>query len=375
LHLGEPKTWYGVPARYADKFEQVFEELVPELFQSDPDLLHHLTTALNPNVLEKHGVPVYRTDQCAGEFIVTWPRAYHSGFNQGFNIAEAVNFAPIYWVEVGRLCIENYCFQTKPPVFSHEELICRMAEKAEELSIEVAAATYQNLHKIINAEKQLRKPLINMGVTKYQREVFEYLPDNDENHARQCSICKTTCFLSAIQNQEWQNGELFCEQELFCLRHLKSMNCDPRKLKLWYRYTIDELISLLRKLFKLLQRHEVWVKEVTEAMGAQGDAKLDIKDLKLKVNEFEMKGYPESELSVQLLSVVNEANSCLTTIKRMKIILNCDKLRSYLTLEEVQLFCDRLQELPVKIEGCQIAKQLLELYRNSTTDVQPNCPE
>ena len=39
-----------------------------------PDLLHHIVTTMNPNVLQAHGIPVYRTDQTAGDFIVTFPR-------------------------------------------------------------------------------------------------------------------------------------------------------------------------------------------------------------------------------------------------------------------------------------------------------------
>jgi hypothetical protein len=40
--------------------------------------------------------------QQSGEFVVTFPRGYHAGFNLGLNCAESVNFALDSWLDVGR---------------------------------------------------------------------------------------------------------------------------------------------------------------------------------------------------------------------------------------------------------------------------------
>ena len=95
---GEPKTWYGVPGKSAEDFERVMKEAAPELFEAQPDLLHQLVTIISPNALTAKGVPVVRTNQYAGEFVITFPRSYHAGFNHGYNLAEAVNFATADWV-------------------------------------------------------------------------------------------------------------------------------------------------------------------------------------------------------------------------------------------------------------------------------------
>jgi len=56
---------------------------LPSLFRNQPDLLHQLITMLSPVVFAEHGVTVVRSFQYPGEFIVTFPRAYHGGFNAG----------------------------------------------------------------------------------------------------------------------------------------------------------------------------------------------------------------------------------------------------------------------------------------------------
>lgn len=62
LIRGEPKTWYGAPAYVAEQLESVMKRLAPELFESQPDLLHQLVTIMNPNTLMAHGVPVRIAD-------------------------------------------------------------------------------------------------------------------------------------------------------------------------------------------------------------------------------------------------------------------------------------------------------------------------
>ncbi|CAG7897692.1 unnamed protein product [Brassica rapa] len=48
-------------------------------------------------------MPVYKVVQRLGEFIVTFPMAYHAGFSHGFNCGEAVNFAMGDWFPFGAI--------------------------------------------------------------------------------------------------------------------------------------------------------------------------------------------------------------------------------------------------------------------------------
>lgn len=82
-HFGATKTWYGIPGSDAVKFENAMREAVPELFEQQPDLLFQLVTLLTPQHLMKAGVKVFALDQRAGQFVVTFPQAYHAGFNHG----------------------------------------------------------------------------------------------------------------------------------------------------------------------------------------------------------------------------------------------------------------------------------------------------
>lgn len=61
---------------------------------------------------------------------MTFPRAYHAGFNCGFNCAEAVNVAPVDWLPHGQNAIELYREQGRKTSISHDKLLLGAAREA-----------------------------------------------------------------------------------------------------------------------------------------------------------------------------------------------------------------------------------------------------
>jgi [histone H3]-trimethyl-L-lysine4 demethylase len=86
VHWGETKTWYGIPGDDAEKFEAAIKKEAPDLFEAQPDLLFQLVTLMSPERLTDEGVRVYACNQRAGELVITFPKAYHAGFNHGVGL-------------------------------------------------------------------------------------------------------------------------------------------------------------------------------------------------------------------------------------------------------------------------------------------------
>uniref|UniRef100_A0A1W7RA81 [histone H3]-trimethyl-L-lysine(4) demethylase n=1 Tax=Hadrurus spadix TaxID=141984 RepID=A0A1W7RA81_9SCOR len=358
LHWGEPKTWYGVPGSKAEAFEDSMRSAAPELFRTQPDLLHQLVTIMNPNILMGAGVPIYRTNQHAGEFVITFPRSYHAGFNQGYNFAEAVNFAPADWLPIGRVCISHYSMLHRFCVFSHDELVCKMAADPDRLDISLAAATYQDMLKMVETEKEYRKALLEWGVTEAEREAFELLPDDE----RQCDYCKTTCFLSAVTCN--------CNSsKLVCINHKEMLcTCSAEEHCLRYRYTLDELPVMLHRLKVRAESFDNWAIKVKNALEATEGNKLEMADLKELIQEAEEKRFPKSDLLLALETALQEAEKCASVAQQLlsrKVRTrnrqsNEVKSNSQLTLEDLQLFYEQIYSLACEIKEAVLIKDLLD---------------
>lgn len=102
LHMGDPKSWYCISPKERARFESLARSKFPRDFLACKEFLRHKTSVISPNMLKANGIPFLTAVQQPGEFIITFPGSYHAGYNQGFNIAEATNFANEDWIKIGK---------------------------------------------------------------------------------------------------------------------------------------------------------------------------------------------------------------------------------------------------------------------------------
>jgi len=216
-HLGATKKWYSIPSQYAEKFENYMKGLAPDLFAKQPDILHQLITLVSPTeLIEKAGIPCFTTDQEPGEYVITYPRVYHAGFNAGFNFNEAVNFTMVDWLDYGMMSTINYKKNVdKVSVFDIYEMMMNI------LNVFTSEETLDHDMKLINKclgflkprltdeyslkstilGKLDKKPLKHeRGKTKSQVEGQNY--EDVEEDGILCCQCKGFCTFNYIKHYE-----------------------------------------------------------------------------------------------------------------------------------------------------------------------------
>lgn len=110
IHFGAPKQWYSISQKDLRRFEAVMKSTWPNEAKHCSQFLRHKTFLISPDILEKkHGISVNRLVHNQGEFVITFPYGYHSGYNLGYNCAESVNFATEAWLDFGSKAQKCMC--------------------------------------------------------------------------------------------------------------------------------------------------------------------------------------------------------------------------------------------------------------------------
>ncbi|KAH9482356.1 Lysine-specific demethylase lid [Psilocybe cubensis] len=291
MHWGETKTWYGIPGEDAEKFEAAIKSEAPDLFEAQPDLLFQLVTLMNPELVTKAGVRVYACNQRPREFVITFPKAYHAGFNHGLNFNEAVNFALPDWLPLGRDCVQRYREHRKLPVFSHDELLVTITQQSQ--SIKTAMWLIDSLKEMTDREMADRQRAQTAGLATVLEE-----EDRPEDQY-QCHICKVFCYLSQVTCP--------CSTKVVCVDHLDLLcdNRSPHHLTLRKRFSDEELQDTYNKFAERAGVPSAWQAKLSKLLSES--ARPALRSLRALLAEGDRINYPLPEMS-SLRKCVTRAN-------------------------------------------------------------------
>ncbi|KAG5653889.1 hypothetical protein H0H81_009712 [Sphagnurus paluster] len=130
IHFGAPKFWYAIPQGRAAALEQTMRGYFPKDTTNCPQFLRHKSFLASPTLLAQSSCRPNFLVQQTGEFVITFPRGYHAGFNLGFNCAESVNFALDSWLDLGRRAKACECVSDSVRIDVDQLLLDRAAEAA-----------------------------------------------------------------------------------------------------------------------------------------------------------------------------------------------------------------------------------------------------
>ncbi|CAN0209912.1 unnamed protein product, partial [Scytosiphon promiscuus] len=168
-HSGSAKQWYGVPGNYSKGFEKCLAKILGETMETVSEHLYRITKMLSPVYLQEAGVPVCRLQQHPGQFVVTFPKAYHGGFSYGFNCGEAVNFAVPDWIAYSRESTEAYRSASRMAALSHDKMVATLTMYLPDHDIK-GCLVVSELRRIYKEEIEHRTSLEMRGVQDPARQ-------------------------------------------------------------------------------------------------------------------------------------------------------------------------------------------------------------
>ncbi|XP_022944767.1 lysine-specific demethylase JMJ706-like [Cucurbita moschata] len=226
LHSGAPKTWYAVPGSQANDFEKVaydevyLDDVLPSYdVDGAAQVLAEKTTMLPPSLFMKHDVSVFKAVQMPGEFVITFPRAYHAGFSHGFNCAEAVNFAAGEWFPYGLIAAKRYSFLERRPLIPFEELLCKEAiHICQEMMASPGDFVACTSHYAIMASCITHVAYYRASRRKLEKRVSGFNQCTSSIGTVQCGFCTRDRYLAFLMCHR-------CNTYPTCIFHGISTNC------------------------------------------------------------------------------------------------------------------------------------------------------
>ncbi|GAB1863858.1 Protein Jumonji [Camponotus japonicus] len=250
LHTGAKKIWYGIPDEHNNNFQKALSKMVPRYCKNKTIWLPSDTAMVPPELLVSNNVPLCKTVQEPGQFIIVFPKAFTSSICTGYVVSESVYFAQPSWLETAEQVFKDIQDSCEPSIFSFERLLFNIINDTRS-HIDILKQILPSVIKIREKELDYRKQLENAGLNNRERLP---LPDSgkgkkgkrvkEDDGDFECETCRANLFVSLVNNSQ--------DDSVYCLPHaLQLINHKKQILKhctLMYTYDEDELDGLISKL-------------------------------------------------------------------------------------------------------------------------------
>ncbi|EFJ51032.1 hypothetical protein VOLCADRAFT_57805 [Volvox carteri f. nagariensis] len=231
-HLGDPRRCYAVPNSHRAAFEAAVRDAMPAGASGAGDGSQQLMLAQLPRALRAAGVLVYSVTQAAGEFVVTWPGAYHAAVGLGVHVEEHISMAPPDWLRFAEEAERRQRLSRRKPAFNQQEMLLHAARG--ECSPSLATFLVPELCRVIEQEHRLRLALWEQGTTQLFMPCEAVQALQSDPH--ECAVCRSMLHLSGVECCRCPAGRIVC------LHHAGALcGCPPDRRRLAFRHSIKEL--------------------------------------------------------------------------------------------------------------------------------------
>lgn len=199
---GNSKIWYCIKISDSDKFHEYIKERYPDFIRRQKDILHQLTATISPYDIEIHkkiGIKFFKACQNPYEYIITFPKCWHFGFNLGFNHNEAVNFILPNWIPYAIEADNVYRRDGRKNVFDIYKLIQKNAILNKDYS--AIGKLFEHVKKVLESLK------LSVDILLKEKLIDEYAPtkldlstykDSYLLNEISCDKCKKICSFAMV---------------------------------------------------------------------------------------------------------------------------------------------------------------------------------
>lgn len=220
--VGDSKIWYSIKIEDSDRFREYIASKYPDFLNRQKDILHQLTATISPydkHLHETMGVTFYKAVQNPGDYIITFPKCWHFGFNLGFNHNEAVNFILPNWIPFAIEADKVYKKDGRKFVFDIYKLIQKniavnMNFLYSNIFFEHVDAIIKELN--ISVEIILRETLMR-DYENLELDLSDFA-DSFMINEISCDLCKKICSFSMVLT--FNDTELYDSRFLLGLKQI-----------------------------------------------------------------------------------------------------------------------------------------------------------